>query len=162
MPEKEDWTSRDWEVVLVFDNNGEGDEKFGVDVPGIPPTQWPKSFIWGPQVFKPRELTDPKKLEWERQRIPKGEERLNEPHMRTEYLDGMAAHVDAGGRLSHTNGLQLLEEVRRLRGVIIYVMRSVIIYWEPNTTRGAERRAQIEARLSKIIDSPIHNWGEHE
>lgn len=57
MPEKEDWASQDWEVVHVWDNNGEGDETFGVSVPGISPTQWIPDFVWGPEVIKPKELS---------------------------------------------------------------------------------------------------------
>lgn len=50
MPEGEDWASRCWEVVQVFDNNGEGEERLGVHVPGIEPCQWVPDFVWGPEV----------------------------------------------------------------------------------------------------------------
>lgn len=50
MPEGEDWAAVDWEPVEVFDNNGEGDEKFGVSCLGISPAQWPLDFIWGPKI----------------------------------------------------------------------------------------------------------------
>lgn len=56
MPEGEDWSSTDWEVVEVIDNNGDGDETFGVFVVGISPMQWLPDFIWGPEVIKPLEL----------------------------------------------------------------------------------------------------------
>lgn len=56
MPAGEDWASFDWEVVQVTDNNGEGDETWGVFVGGIGPTQWIPDFIWGPEVFKPEGL----------------------------------------------------------------------------------------------------------
>lgn len=46
----EDWVSPDWELVEVHDNNGEGDEKFSVSVFGIPVTQWPLDFYWGPKI----------------------------------------------------------------------------------------------------------------
>jgi len=46
----EDWASPDWEIVQVNDNNGEGDTKFSVDVFGIPVTQWPLDFFWGPKL----------------------------------------------------------------------------------------------------------------
>lgn len=49
-PEGESWKSFDWEVVQVNDNNGEGDEKFSVSVPGIEPAQWIPDFVWGPRV----------------------------------------------------------------------------------------------------------------
>ena len=48
--EDEDWSSFDWEIVQVNDNNGEGDEKFSVDVFGIPISQWPLDFFWGPKI----------------------------------------------------------------------------------------------------------------
>lgn len=44
------WASVDWEIVEVWDNNGEGDEKFGVNVFGVPVTQWVPDFYWGPRV----------------------------------------------------------------------------------------------------------------
>ncbi|KEP71748.1 hypothetical protein DL1_00040 [Thioclava dalianensis] len=50
MPEGEDWASTDWEVVQVNDNNGEGDERLSVSVPGIEPGQWIPDFVWGPEV----------------------------------------------------------------------------------------------------------------
>lgn len=50
MPEGEDWASTDWEVVQVNDNNGEGDERLSVSVPGIEPSQWVPDFVWGPEV----------------------------------------------------------------------------------------------------------------
>ena len=55
MPVGEDWRSSDWEVVQVYDNNGEGDEAFGVFVPGVRVVQWIPDFVWGPEVpaFKP-------------------------------------------------------------------------------------------------------------
>lgn len=56
MPAKEDWASVDWEVVQVADNNGDGDERWFVLVPGIAPAQWPKDFEWGPEVVLPAEL----------------------------------------------------------------------------------------------------------
>lgn len=56
MPEGEDWASIDWEVVQVYNNNGEGDETWGVSVPGIGPTQWLLNFVWGPKVKLPREI----------------------------------------------------------------------------------------------------------
>lgn len=56
MPEGENWASSAWEVVQVVDNNGEGDEVFGVFVGGIGPIQWLQDFVWGPEVKKPREL----------------------------------------------------------------------------------------------------------
>ncbi len=37
------------------------------------------------------------------------------PPMRDSYLEMLRAHVDDGGRLSHRNGVDLLEEVERLR-----------------------------------------------
>lgn len=49
MPEGEDWASRDWEPVEVFDN-GEGDEALGVFFPGIEPVQWIPDCIWGPEI----------------------------------------------------------------------------------------------------------------
>ncbi len=56
MPAGEDWASLDWEVVQVVDNNGEGDEAFGVVVGGISPFQWIPDFYWGPEIKKPKEL----------------------------------------------------------------------------------------------------------
>lgn len=50
MPPQEDWASIDWEVVHVFDNNGEGDDAFRVSVTGISPSQPLSAFIWGPQL----------------------------------------------------------------------------------------------------------------
>lgn len=48
--EADDLRSVHWEVVQVHDNNGEGDEKWGVAVPGLAITQWPLDFVWGPKV----------------------------------------------------------------------------------------------------------------
>ncbi len=56
MPAGEDWESVDWEVVEVMENGGEGDERFGVFVPGVQPMQWIPDFIWGPEVQRPAEL----------------------------------------------------------------------------------------------------------
>lgn len=39
--------SDNWEVVQVNDNNGLGDEKFSVSVPGVRETQWLDCFFWG-------------------------------------------------------------------------------------------------------------------
>lgn len=52
MPVGEDWASVDWEIVQVWDNNGPpGDpEEFGVHVPGVSVTQWPKDLVFGPRV----------------------------------------------------------------------------------------------------------------
>jgi hypothetical protein len=61
MPEGEDWASLNWEVVQVFDNNGEGDEEWGVHVPGIGPMQWLPDFVWGPKVEFPKELGEERK-----------------------------------------------------------------------------------------------------
>lgn len=47
----EDWRSRNWEIVDVWDNYGEDDEKFGVNVFGVPVTQWIPDFYWGPKVL---------------------------------------------------------------------------------------------------------------
>lgn len=46
----EDWCSGEWEIVEVHDNNGTGDERFSVSVFGIPVTQWPLDFYWGPKI----------------------------------------------------------------------------------------------------------------
>lgn len=54
MPEGEDWQSVDFEVVQVWDNNGEGNQKWGVSVPGIDVTQWVEDFVWGPKVEVPQ------------------------------------------------------------------------------------------------------------
>jgi hypothetical protein len=57
MPIGEDWRSLNWEVVEVIFNGGDADdEEFGVLVPGVSPMQWQKDFIWGPQIFLPKEL----------------------------------------------------------------------------------------------------------
>jgi hypothetical protein len=50
------WASPDWEIVEVWDNNApdDPDEYVGVSVPGIPVTQWPNDFYWGPKVKEPR------------------------------------------------------------------------------------------------------------
>jgi len=46
------WASLDWEIVHVWDNNAPDDpeEYVGVSVPGIPVTQWPLDFYWGPRI----------------------------------------------------------------------------------------------------------------
>lgn len=51
-PDGEDWASMNWEIVEVHDNNGEpgSGEEFSVSVFGIPVTQWPLDFFWGPKV----------------------------------------------------------------------------------------------------------------
>lgn len=49
-PEDEDWVSPDWEVVQVNDNNGSGEDKWRVSVPGIEPGQLIDAFIWGPRI----------------------------------------------------------------------------------------------------------------
>jgi hypothetical protein len=56
MPETEDWASVNWEIVEVWDNNGEGDEEFGVSVFGVRVTQWIPDFVWGPKITIPEEL----------------------------------------------------------------------------------------------------------
>jgi len=48
--EAENWRSVNWEVVQVFDNNGEGSEKWRVFVPGIAPTFSFEDFVWGPFI----------------------------------------------------------------------------------------------------------------
>lgn len=45
-PEGEDWASQHPEVVQVFDNNGEGDERLMVSVPGIDRGQPLDAFVW--------------------------------------------------------------------------------------------------------------------
>lgn len=55
MPAGEDWASRDWEIVKVWENELGGfdpnnEESLAVWVPGIPVTQWPLDFFWGPMV----------------------------------------------------------------------------------------------------------------
>lgn len=55
-PEGEDWNSTGWEVVQVFDNNGEGEEAFMVAVPGVQRSQRLDAFVWGPAVRLPEEL----------------------------------------------------------------------------------------------------------
>lgn len=48
------WASQEWEIVRVNENDPNGDptdpEHFSVDVFGIPVTQWPLDFFWGPIV----------------------------------------------------------------------------------------------------------------
>ena len=48
------WCSQEWEIVRVNENDPFGDpadpEHFSVDVFGIPVTQWPLDFFWGPKV----------------------------------------------------------------------------------------------------------------
>jgi len=46
------WASTRWEIVEVWDNNAPDDpeEYVGVSVPGLPVTQWPQDFFWGPRV----------------------------------------------------------------------------------------------------------------
>lgn len=46
------WVSHDWEIVEVWENGGDpaDEEYFGVNVFGIPVTQWPLDFFWGPKV----------------------------------------------------------------------------------------------------------------
>lgn len=53
-----DDNSSDWEVVQVFDNNGEGDEKYMASVPGIERGQRLDAFVWGPPVHKPEGLRE--------------------------------------------------------------------------------------------------------
>jgi hypothetical protein len=50
--EDEDWRSVDWEIVQLNANNGEAGsaEEFSVQVFGVPVTQWPHNFEWGPPV----------------------------------------------------------------------------------------------------------------
>jgi len=55
-PEGEDWNSPDWEVVQVYDNNGEGDEAMMAFVPGVDRPQLLDAFVWGPAVAKPEGL----------------------------------------------------------------------------------------------------------
>lgn len=54
--ENDDLRSTDWEVVQVFDNNGEGEYAFMASVPGIEGGQPMDAFVWGPAVEKPQEL----------------------------------------------------------------------------------------------------------
>lgn len=48
----ESWASLDWEIVEVHINGHDpkDDEYFSVSVFGIPVTQWPLDFFWGPKV----------------------------------------------------------------------------------------------------------------
>lgn len=57
MPVTEDWVSVDYEVVQVFDNNRDGENRFGAFVPGIEPSQPLNAFKWGPRIpdYKPSE-----------------------------------------------------------------------------------------------------------
>ena len=50
MPEGEDWSSFDWEVVQVFDNATTGAEKRMASVCGVTPSQPLEAFTWGPEV----------------------------------------------------------------------------------------------------------------
>lgn len=50
VPASPDDRSVDWEIVEVWDNGGEGEEQFGVSVPGVYATQWIDDFYWGPRV----------------------------------------------------------------------------------------------------------------
>lgn len=50
---EEGWVSPGWEIVEVWDNNGEGDEQFAVSVFGVPVTQWLPDFYWGPKIADP-------------------------------------------------------------------------------------------------------------
>lgn len=56
LAENPDDNSINWEVVQVFDNNGEGDEAYMASVPGIARGQRLDAFVWGPEVTKPSEL----------------------------------------------------------------------------------------------------------
>ncbi len=52
-PESEDaWVSLDWEIVQVWENGMDPDDEeyLAVSVPGVPVTQWPLDFFWGPRV----------------------------------------------------------------------------------------------------------------
>lgn len=51
-----DLNSVNWEVVQVFDNNGEGEFAFMASVPGIEGGQPIDAFVWGPHVPMPAEL----------------------------------------------------------------------------------------------------------
>lgn len=51
-----DENSIDWEVVQVFDNNGEGKFAFMASVPGIESGYPLDAFVWGPPVLKPEGL----------------------------------------------------------------------------------------------------------
>lgn len=51
-----DLNSVDWEVVQVFDNNGDGDLAFMASVPGLEGSQPLDAFVWGPKVHKPAQL----------------------------------------------------------------------------------------------------------
>jgi hypothetical protein len=56
LAENPDDNSPDWEVVQVFDNNGEGEFAFMASVPGIASGQRLDAFVWGPPVHKPEGL----------------------------------------------------------------------------------------------------------
>lgn len=43
----------EWEVVEVFDNNGEGDSSLRVSVAGVSRSQHITNFFWGPSVGAP-------------------------------------------------------------------------------------------------------------
>jgi hypothetical protein len=51
---KSSWCSGGWEIVEVNENDPFGDiddpEHFSVQVFGIPITQWPLDFFWGPKI----------------------------------------------------------------------------------------------------------------
>lgn len=49
--------SHEYEVIHVVDNNGEGDEKWMVMVPGASDWEPLDSFVWGPEVLVPEQLT---------------------------------------------------------------------------------------------------------
>lgn len=51
----EDWCSLDWEIVEVNQNAVEWSDRsdpeyFSVNVFGVPVTQWPLDFFWGPKI----------------------------------------------------------------------------------------------------------------
>lgn len=48
--------SVNWEVVQVFDNNGEGELAFMAAVPGVQSANRLDAFVWGPHVPMPEEL----------------------------------------------------------------------------------------------------------
>lgn len=51
-----DLNSVNWEVVQVFDNNGEGNERYMASVPGVEGGQPIDAFVWGPPVHLPEGL----------------------------------------------------------------------------------------------------------
>ena len=72
------------------------------------------------------------------------------------YIEQMRAHVDEGGQLSHRNGVELLDEIERLRDVFAVLEYACEI--EPASRRGVFVKGYVENDALAVV--AFENWRE--